>query len=160
MTRVHLACEICDAPLRATVAFVEFVAALDQSDLSVTVTSATDPSGTKTWQLAFSGRGQFAGETRTLTVSVPASATADETRTAVARTLRFGLAEYAARSDAAPHLDVTFKTTQAARTSRLPRRRSSGAQAHARCIPTTLLRRTIVASCSRSPSDQTVCRVR
>lgn len=114
MTRVHLTCDICDPPLRATVAFVEFVAVVDQSDLSVTVTSSADASGARIWQLAFSGRGPFAGETRTLLVSVPAAASAEETRTAVGRTLRFGLAEYAARSDVSPHLDVTFKTTQAA----------------------------------------------
>ena len=114
ITRVYLACEICDAALRATVAFVEFVPAVDQADVSVAVSAVGDPSGAKAWQLVFSGRGQFAGETRTLTVTVPASATVDETRTALARTLRFGLAEYAARSDNSPHLDVTFKTTQAA----------------------------------------------
>jgi hypothetical protein len=114
MTRVHLTCDICDAALRASVAFVEFVPAVDQSDLSVTVTVETDPAGARIWQLAFAGRGQFAGETRALKVIVPASANTDDTRTALARTLRFGLAEYAARSEAAPHLDVTFKTTQAA----------------------------------------------
>lgn len=114
MIRVHLACDLCDAPLRATIAFVEFVPAVDQADVSVAVTSENDPSGARIWQLVFSGRGQFVGETRTLKVSVAASASADDTRTALARTLRFGLAEYGARSGASPQLDVTFQTTQAA----------------------------------------------
>lgn len=114
MIRVHLNCDTCDAALRATVAFVEFVPTIDQADVSVAVTSDTDPSGARVWQLVFAGRGQFAGETRTLKASVPASASVDDSRTAVARTLRFGLAEYGARSEASPLLDVTFKSTQAA----------------------------------------------
>ena len=114
MIRVHLACEVCDAPLRASVAFVEFVPAQDQAEVLVAVTSENDPAGSRVWQLAFSGRGQFAGETRTLKATTGSSASADEIRTALARTLRFGLAEYGARSDASPQLDVTFQTTQAA----------------------------------------------
>jgi hypothetical protein len=79
----------------------------ETAEVDVTVTAA----GTnREWQLAFAGRGRFAGRDRTMRFSASDGMAAEETRKELARSLKVGLAEYAFETSAGPQLNVTFKS--------------------------------------------------
>lgn len=88
--------------------FVEYVSERDQSTVEVTVDAPPAGADPQTWTLAFTGRGPFAGQDRKLVFSAPASSSAEDVRAGLTRVFKFGVVEYAARSDSAPHLDVSF----------------------------------------------------
>jgi hypothetical protein len=113
LIRVHLACTGCDvAGLKSDVAFVEYVAEPGEAVVDVAIASEPDTAGGRLWRATFTGRGEFEGQSRTLTATLAANIAAAELRSQLARLLRFGLAEYAHRSDAGAHLDVTMRSAE------------------------------------------------
>ena len=117
--RVFLTCDGCDAGLKAAATFVEYVTDREQATVDVAVT-APAASAPQIWTLAFTGRGAFAGQDRRLTYAVPPGASTDAVRAGLARVFRFGLVDYAMRSDRAEHLDVTFTSAEAAGEGQTP----------------------------------------
>lgn len=122
LVRVYLTCDGCDAAgFKDDIPFAEFVTDQSAAVVEVAITSVTKEPSDRLWQLAFSGRGAFAGQDRRLSVTLPANASAADLRSALARHLRFGLAEYALRSDTGKQLDVTAKIDpRAAETTEKP----------------------------------------
>jgi hypothetical protein len=112
LVRVFLICDGCDTALKAAAAFVEYVTDREQATVEVVVT-APGPETPAGWRLAFTGRGTFAGQDRRLSYEAPAGASAEAVRAGLARVFRFGLVDYAMRSDSAAHLDVTFSVPEA-----------------------------------------------
>jgi hypothetical protein len=110
--RIHLTCDGCDAGLKAAVTFAEYVTDRAQATLEVTVEPQTSPTAIRLWALRFTGRGPFAGIERQLVLSIQAAASPGEVQAGLIRMFKFGLVEFALRSDAAPHLDVTFQETE------------------------------------------------
>jgi hypothetical protein len=91
--RVSVSCAACEKP--PAIPFVVLVAAPDTADVDAVVTGA-DPK----WTVAITGRGRFAGLNRTLTTSSLAD---------LERTLKLGLAEYAAATAHGTELDVSVR---------------------------------------------------
>ena len=96
--KVFLSCPACEK--RPTVPFVLFVEDAASADIEAVVTIAGE-----TRTIAFTGRGRFAGQNRS--ISVPAGADLE-------RILKLGLAEYAAVTAQPGALDVTYKAPGAA----------------------------------------------
>ena len=122
LIRVYLTCESCDAAgFKADVPFAEFVTDQSAATVAVAITS-TPKDADRVWQLAFTGRGAAAGQDRRLTVTLAANLPAAEVHAALSRQLKFGLAEYALRSDSGKQLDVTSRTDPlaAAKTEKPP----------------------------------------
>ena len=110
--KVFLTCEGCDAQLKTAATFVEFVTDRAQATLEVVVEAQPVEADIRTWRFTFTGRGPFANQERRLSLSLPAAATAAEVNTGLARVFKFGLVEYAVRSDSGAHLDVSFQTPE------------------------------------------------
>jgi hypothetical protein len=110
--RVFLSCERCDDPLKSAITFAQFVTTRDGADVDVTVSEATE-TDQRVWTVEFAGKGTFEGQARRLTLELPASATAEEVRGRLTRLIRFGLAEFAFKTPAGAHLDVSFESGQA-----------------------------------------------
>jgi hypothetical protein len=111
--RVHLTCEGCDTALKSAVTFVEYVTDRAQATVEVAVEPQPVDADTRTWRLTFTGRGPFANQDRRLSVTLPAAATPAEVNAGLSRIFKFGLVEYAVKSDSGPHLDVSFQTPEA-----------------------------------------------
>ena len=110
--RVFLACERCDDPLKSAITFAQFVTTREGADVEAVVSEGTE-ADVRFWTVEFNGKGTFQGEGRRLTLELPASATAEEIRGRLGRLIRFGLAEFAFRTSAGAHLDVSFESGQA-----------------------------------------------
>ena len=110
--KVFLTCERCDEPLKSGIAFAQFVAASTESDVDVSVVESSEAEQ-RLWTLEFTGKGTFAGESRRLSLELPATTTVEEIRRRLGRLIRFGLAEFAFRTAAGAHLDVSFESGQA-----------------------------------------------
>ena len=95
--KVFLTCQSCDT--RPDVPFVLFVDDAASADVEAMVTITADRR-----TIALTGRGRFDGQNRT--IAVPAGAD-------IPRTLKLGLAEYAAVTAKPGSLDVTFKAPAA-----------------------------------------------
>ena len=109
-----MTCEACDLiALAKSVAFVDFVAAGMDSDVTVKVTSAPAPEAQTEWTVAVAGAGRFAGRERRLS-TLSKGTTAEERQTDLVRLLKLALVEYAADTSVFPQLDV--KHTRAAAT--------------------------------------------
>lgn len=91
--KVSVSCPACDTP--PAIPFVVLVDDPGAADAVAVVTGA-DPK----WTVAITGRGRFAGMNRTLTTSSLAD---------LERTLKLGLAEYAAATPYGTELDVTAR---------------------------------------------------
>jgi hypothetical protein len=91
--KVTVSCAACEKP--PVIPFVVLVDASETADIDVVVSGA-DPK----WTVAITGRGRFAGLNRTLTTS---------SRADLERTLKLGLAEYAAATPYGTELDVTVR---------------------------------------------------
>jgi hypothetical protein len=112
--RVFLTCDGCDAALKAAATFVEYVADRQLATLEVVIEAKPPEGETRTWQFTYTGRSAFTGQDRRLSLSLPAAASADEIRAGLVRVFKFGLVEYALRSDSGQHLDVSFAAPETA----------------------------------------------
>jgi hypothetical protein len=77
--------------------------------VEVTVTSSATETDDRVWLLVFTGRDAFAGQDRRLTFTEPGTSTIEQVRARLSRMLKFGLVEYAIRSEAGAHMDVTVQ---------------------------------------------------
>src|SRR5262245_39434035 len=108
--RVFLDCGPCDEDfLRQTILFIDYVRDRTDADLHVLVTTISTGSGGSAWTVKYIGLGRFQGDERTLTFTTPSTATSDDERKEFARVFRLGLAGYAADTNVASELDLTYK---------------------------------------------------
>ncbi len=109
--RVFLDCQnvFCDFDfLRTEIAWVQWMRDRTDADVHVLVTSQQTGSGGREYTFRFIGLRAGAAREDQLLTTTPATATDDERRRAVARTLALGLAPHGARSELAPRLSVRF----------------------------------------------------
>jgi hypothetical protein len=76
--RVFLTCERCDDPLKSAITFAQFVTTRDGADVDVIV-SETAETDQRVWTVEFAGKGTFDGQSRRLTLELPASSTTPTT---------------------------------------------------------------------------------
>src|SRR5690349_2112897 len=108
--RIFLDCWNCDIDhLRRNVRFVDYVRDRSVADLHVLVTTQSTGGGGTSWVVKFIGLGRFQGLDRTFDFTTNQTATSDEQRREFARVFRIGLVGYAADTQPAPQLDVTFR---------------------------------------------------
>lgn len=99
--RVVLTCQraYCDPDFQRTeLSFVGFVNDVASADVQALVTSDPNGAGGETYTVRLIGRGRFEGRTDTYTVPLPADATEDVQRRALARTLAAGLMPFVAQA--------------------------------------------------------------
>ncbi|OGD10125.1 MAG: hypothetical protein A2Y86_01560 [Candidatus Aminicenantes bacterium RBG_13_62_12] len=108
--RVFLDAPGCDeAALRAEVGFVDWLDSPGGEHVLVTVRKQLRESGETEYTLTFEGRREFDGERQTLTALTAASASPEETRQALARSLKLGLMRYAGKTAVADRLSVSLQ---------------------------------------------------
>lgn len=108
--RVYLDCGDCDFDyLRREITFVNYVRDPAVAQVHVLVTTQGTGSGGTEYTLNFIGKEQFAGQDDVLRTSTSQTATEDEERQAVARTLRLGLVRYVAHLPMAERLSIDFE---------------------------------------------------
>jgi hypothetical protein len=99
----------CDGQFfRTEIVSVNWVRERTEADVHILATSQPTGGGGVRYTLAFIGQRAFAGVGDTLEYAAPQSNTDDETRRALAHTVKLGLVRYLARSGAASRLTVTY----------------------------------------------------
>ncbi len=100
----------CDAAaIQAEIGFVDWLKEAGGQHVFVTIRRQSRESGETEFTLAFEGRREFTGEDQTLSVLVPAGASADESRQALVRSLKHGLLRYAGKTAVADRLSVVLR---------------------------------------------------
>jgi hypothetical protein len=110
--RVFLDCQDarCDEEyMRAEIAFVDFVRTREDADVHVLITSEHTGVGGHTYTLKFIGRETFKGLDDELIYSSPQTDSEELTRRGLVRTLKLGLARYAARTKIASDLNLVHR---------------------------------------------------
>ena len=106
---VYLDCRRCDEDyVRTEITFVNYVRDRKEAQVHILVTSQRTASGGREYTLAFIGQQEFAGKNDTLTYVSNQQDTDDIVRSGIVRTLKLGLASYAAKTPLADHLNLSF----------------------------------------------------
>lgn len=98
---------------RQAIGFVDWVRDRADADVHVIITSQQTGGGGEAYSLDFLGRRAFDGRDVNLPYTSDATSTDDEVRRGIARTLRLGLASYAAATATAAQLDVVYERAEA-----------------------------------------------
>ncbi len=108
--RIFLDCSFfCDEDfLKQEITFVDYMRDRRDADVHVLVTTQNTGGGGTEYTLKFIGLGSFAGVEQTLRYSAPQTATADETRKAIAEVIKQGLVRYVSESPLSKRLKITF----------------------------------------------------
>ena len=107
--RVFLDCNFCDDDyLRTEIRFVNYVRDRADAQLHVLVTRQSTGSGGNEYTFAFLGLRELAGRGDTLRTTTSGTATSDERRNAIARTLRLGLVRFVAATPLAERIEIRF----------------------------------------------------
>lgn len=109
--RLFLDCSgfYCDSDYyRTEIGFVSHVRDRQDADLHLLVTRQTTGGGGGEYTLTFLGQRRFATMSDTLRYVAPQTATEDERRKGLARTIKLGLTRYVAGTPAAARLQVSF----------------------------------------------------
>lgn len=102
----------CDPDFyRTDIAFVDHVRERSAADVHVLITMERTGGGGRRFTLAFYGQHAFEKLSDTLTVETPQGATEDETRQALSRTIKLGLARYVARTPAAARAALSISAS-------------------------------------------------
>ncbi len=107
--KVYLDCRQCDETyIRDEVTFVNFVRDRQDAQVHILVTSQSTASRGQEYTLAFIGQLNFAGKNDTLSYVSRQDDTSDIIREGLVRTMKLGLASYAAQTPLAEYLDLSF----------------------------------------------------
>ncbi|MGH7577084.1 MAG: hypothetical protein ACREM1_18405, partial [Longimicrobiales bacterium] len=96
---------------RQEIGFVDWVRDRNDADVHILITSQETGGGGEAYELDFLGRGSFVGQDVSLPYTSDVTDTEDEVRRGVARTLRLGLASYAAQTASAPRFDIVYESS-------------------------------------------------
>jgi hypothetical protein len=106
---VYLDCRRCDFDyIRKELNFVHYVRDPNQADIHVFVTDHSTGDGGRMFEFSFFGRRGFSGTEYTLKHIVGRDATTEETRQALARFLKLGLASYMLQTSQAANFTVKY----------------------------------------------------
>ncbi len=100
--------------------YVQFVRDQGDADVFVLINGESTGGGGTRYTLAFTGRKTYDGQTNTLTTSVPADATSDDSRRALLSRLRLGLTGYVARTPLAERLTIGYEAPEASGDADVP----------------------------------------
>ena len=107
--KIYLDCRRCDINyFREEITFVNFMRDRKDAQVHILVTSQRTASGGREYTLAFIGQLDFAGKNDTLKYVSNEQDTDDIVRSGIVRTLKLGLASYAAKTPLADHLNLSF----------------------------------------------------
>lgn len=106
---------------RTELAFVDHVRERTASDVHILITRERTGGGGASYALAFYGQKQFEGVSDTLPLTTGQGATDFETRQALARTIKLGLARYLARTPAGAGASLVLSPARADRERAAPR---------------------------------------
>lgn len=107
--RVFLDCGICDFDfMRTEIAFVDYVRDRQDAQVHILVTDQQTGGGGTEYSLHFIGQHELANVTDTLKYVSRTSASPDDLRHGLARTIRLGLVRYYAHLGQAGRFDVTY----------------------------------------------------
>lgn len=107
--KVYLDCRQCDEDfIRTEITFVNFVRDRKDAQVHILVTFQHTASRGHEYTFTFVGQHDFAGENDTLTYVSNEQDTGDIVRSGIVRTLKLGLASYAAKTPLADHLNLSF----------------------------------------------------
>jgi len=116
--RVFIDCDVCDLDfIRTEIPFVNYVRDPVDAQVHVLVTWQLTGSGGKEYTLTFLGKKDFAGKNDTLRYVVSNTATSDEIRKGLTRTLKIGLVRYVAFTPVREEIQIGFRPQ--ARTTRV-----------------------------------------
>jgi len=93
---------------RRQIPYVNWVRDRTEADVHVLITQQTTGGGGEQYRVAFIGLGVFEGQADSLVVNMPATATMDEQRRAIAEKMKLGLVRYLAQTEAAQQLRVSY----------------------------------------------------
>ena len=114
--RIFLDCQtraFCDLDfLRREIDFVDFVRDRNVAQVHVLITSQGTGGGGRRFELEFIGRESFEGLDDALAFSVRANLAEERVLERLARQVQLGLARYAARTEAAERLRISFETAE------------------------------------------------
>ena len=117
--QVFLDCSfhLCDFDfLRTEITFVDYVRERTAADVHVLVTTQSTGGGGTEYAINLVGQRRFAGTQDTLLYNASSQNSQDDTRRGFARILKLGLVRFAARTDDAAKLSVTFAAPAAGAT--------------------------------------------
>ncbi len=107
---VFLDCGPCDfSHIRREITFVDHVRDRELSDVHVLVTDQSTGSGGREYTFHALGRGRFEGEQYEVVFAVPPSATEDQRRSGIVRTLKITLAPFLIRTPTASRMSLTVE---------------------------------------------------
>jgi hypothetical protein len=107
--RVFLDCNFCDVEfIHTEITFVDYVRDRQYSQVHILVTEQPTGGGGTEFSLHFIGSHELAGLADTLTYVSPLSASQDDLRHGLARTIRLGLVRYYAHVGQGGRFDVTY----------------------------------------------------
>lgn len=115
--RLFLDCSgfYCDSDYyRTEIAFVNHVRNREDADVHLLITPQQTGGGGTRYTLLFLGQRRFAAMSDTLDYTAAQTATEEERRSGLARTVKLGLARYAARTSVAERIDLAFRAATAA----------------------------------------------
>ena len=107
---------------RTEINFVDYVRERSAADVHVLITREQTGGGGASYALAFYGQNQFEGVSDTLPLTTAQGATDFETRQALARTIKLGLARYLARTGGGARATLVLAPVAAGRTASRDRR--------------------------------------
>ncbi len=115
--KVFIDCRWCDMDyIREQIPYVNYVRDRFDAQVHVLITSQRTGSGGEEFTLAFIGKKEFEGKSDTLRYVVGSTATEDEIRAGIVRTLKLGLVPYVARTPVADLISIRYapgaKTTE------------------------------------------------
>ena len=120
---VFLDCQAdgCDSQhFRQEIEFVNWVRDRTVADVHLLITSQGAAGGGSAYQLTYIGQRAFAGDSVTLRLSVPQTATEPEQRELLTQRIAQGLVHYAARTSVAGRIRLEFAEEDEQRTTRAP----------------------------------------
>ncbi|GAC1485340.1 MAG: hypothetical protein NVS1B5_06740 [Gemmatimonadaceae bacterium] len=107
--RVFLDCNACDFDfMRTEISFVDYVRDRQDAEIHILVTDQPTGGGGREYSLHFLGQREVANIVDTLKYVSPPSASPDDLRRGLARTVRLGLVRYYAHLGQAARFDVTY----------------------------------------------------
>lgn len=110
---VFLDCRRCDdAHIRREITFADHVRERERADVHVLVTDQSTGSGGREYTFHAIGRGAFEGEEYEVAYSAPPSATEDQRRSGIVRTLKIALAPFLMRTPAASRMSLTVEADE------------------------------------------------
>ncbi len=107
--KVYIDCDFCDLDyIRTEIPFVNYVRDRFEAQVHVLITLQRTGSGGIEYTLVFIGRKDYTGKNDTLKVVTKKTATSDERRKALVKTLKLGLVRYVAYSPVADKLKIGY----------------------------------------------------